>query len=84
MEMWKIYYSLSESALLLPRLRLAVVGFEPWPRHIVCVVDNVRVGWVFSEIFGYPRHCNPTSAPHQWRILVRSSCQVEGHTVPSN
>jgi len=29
METWKSYYSLSASALLFPRLRLAVFGFEP-------------------------------------------------------
>jgi len=53
MEICKSYYSLSVSALLLPRLRLAVVGIEPGPRHIVCVADNVRVGRVFSEVSGY-------------------------------
>ena len=54
MDIWRSYYSLSVSAMLLPRLRLAVVGFEPVPRHVVCVVDNVRVRQVSSEVFGYP------------------------------
>jgi hypothetical protein len=44
----------SVSALLLPRLRLAVAGFEPGSRLIVCVVENVSVRQVFSEVFVYP------------------------------
>jgi hypothetical protein len=44
----------SVSALLPPRLRLAVVGFEPGSCHVVSVVDNVRLKQDFSEVFVYP------------------------------
>jgi hypothetical protein len=69
MEIWKSYYSLSVFALLLPRPRLAGVRFEPGPRHIACVVDNLRVGRIFSEVFGYP----PSLQSHQCSTPVANT-----------
>jgi hypothetical protein len=52
------------------RLSTAVARFDPRSSHVGFVVDNVALGHVFFEYFGFPANSHSTDcSPHSSSII---------------